>query len=203
MIYKKVGELTQNLQNQYPGLKESSITVAEHTSPPFKLITQLSESQRLLSDMQREDLKFRQAVKKANAPKLTKEKPIKVSVPQWEPRLRLDPLMKYVSNYSFELSSARNPPPFYKGLNVRVSLSSNPKRKPRQTKKAPQLDHSNLEMLGQKEVSGSTKRPSKLNLRRVDRSLNRQVKNWCLKEIKHRDFYLQMVDYQSFRPKLK
>ena len=126
---------------------------------------------------------------------------ITIKTQEWELVTNLDCFLKHISTKTYQRYVAEKAPRFKKSIVKEVKFPDVQGKSMKKTKELS-LISDNLELLGQKEVSGGSPKIIKDNLLKVNRKINRDVKKWCITEMKRSDPETQLIDYQTFKFKV-
>jgi hypothetical protein len=202
--FKVVESLREKLKKDYPILvnptkfpkyRKNSLKLQSQFDSPVRSTFSSTEK----SSMVKNSKKFRK-INEINFGSSSKSnKPITIKIQEWEVVTSLDCFLNHISTKSYRKSIENGVPGFKKGIlkeikfpDVRTKIKKN---------RELILNSSNLELLGQKEITGSSNVMIKDNLAKVNRKINKQVKKWSLEEFKNPNMESQLIDYHTFRLK--
>lgn len=200
----KVDHLLNRLSTDYPILKtlQTPRSITTRISPKSyhnKSLVRPTMPSSMNFTMLNEASKYRRA-NDLELPKTPKHlPPITVKINQYEVETGLDCFMKHIATKSYARYVSEQMPGFRKGAEIEIKLEDKTPRYKRKPRKIEKLNLTNLETLGQRECSTTDLKLERVNLNRVKRRLNRNVKQWCLDEIKNKDNSLQLIDHYTFK----
>jgi hypothetical protein len=204
-MYSCVEELRQKLISQYSALSYLGSSPKKHKIKAVSLEPSLvrptitsTEIASMLQNSSRhkkvKDLDF--------GPVPKKQIPFKLKVHQYEAETNLDCFMKHIANKSFERYVTEKTPAFRKGAATEIRL---PEYQKKIKKKflGQGLNFYNLEKFGQVEVVSESPQFKPKNLKIIEQSIKKNIKNWCIQEKKKIDPVSQLIDHYTFKHKHK
>lgn len=129
----------------------------------------------------------------------TNNNPILIKTQEWEVVTSLDCFLKHISPKSYQKYISENVPGFKKSI-IKTVKFPNIEEKPRRLR-GVSLTEANLELLGQKEVSGEVHKLEKKNLGSITKRINRDIKRWCISLAKKPDAEAQLIDHHTYKIK--
>ncbi|OMJ91246.1 hypothetical protein SteCoe_6222 [Stentor coeruleus] len=129
-------------------------------------------------------------------------KMIRLKVRDKEGDLSLNSCMKNVSSRTFDKNLTDRTSGFKKAVETDIKNNDN-KRKEKKKINPRVLNLKNLEVFGQVENKSKNPQLQENNLKFMERMIMKNVKSWCLKEMRCGDLESQRIDHWTFRHKRK
>lgn len=203
MSFDVVENLRNRLKNDYPALTKvvkiegprySSVRMRHPFDTPVRPTFSSDEMNSMIQNSSRfvkmRDIEF------GSSPK--NNRPVMIKTQEWEVVTSLDCFLKHISTKSYQKYVTEKVPGFRKGIVKTVAFPEVSKKVIRKSQELC-LNESNLELMGQKELSNELPKAEKRNLGKIKRKINREVKRWCINETKRADPEAQMIDYHTFK----
>ncbi|OMJ93236.1 hypothetical protein SteCoe_3814 [Stentor coeruleus] len=199
----KVEELRQKLKFEYPGLdsckdKFKMPKIKAKSVEPGIVRPTITNSQ--IASMIRHSSKYKQ-LREIDFGLLPKKLKM-IRVRDKEIDTSLNGYLKNISSKTFDRNLTDRASGFKKAVETEnKNLDIKEKEKKKFTQRV--LNLKNLEVFGQVENKSKNPRFQENNLKAMERSIMKNVKSWCLKEMKHSDLESQLIDHWTFRHKRK
>jgi hypothetical protein len=201
----KVEELRQKLKKEHPVLdcrkdKLRMPQIKAKSVEPVVVRPTITTSE--IANMIRHSSKYKQLKEIDFGPLPKRVKMIRLRVRDKEIDTSLNSYMKNVSSRTFDKNFSDRTSGFKKVMET-DNKYTDIKKKERKKFSPRVLNLRNLEVFGQVENKSKNPQFQENNLKAMERSILKNVKSWCLKEMRRSDIESQLIDHWTFRHKRK